>query len=60
MPRRPGSNRELDLQSLRKAGSCIARAIELFVNKDDKDAVAQAGLAERFIGEFMEKRDDGA
>jgi hypothetical protein len=56
MPRRPGAGRELDLQSLKQANVCIARAIELFVKKDDKDCVAQVELAERFLDEFMEKR----
>lgn len=59
MGRRPGStNRDLDLQSLKQANVCIARAIELFVKKDDKDCVAQVELAERFLDEFMEKHGD--
>lgn len=55
MPRRPGSARELDLQSLKQAGACVARAIELFVKKDDEEAVAQASLAWRFLDEFVDK-----
>ncbi len=60
MPRRPDSARELDLQSLKQANSCIAQAIALFIKKDDKEAVAQAELAWRFIDEFVEKRGDGS
>jgi hypothetical protein len=61
MGRRPGStNRDLDLQALKQANACIVRAIELFVKKEDEESVAQVGLAERFLDEFMEKHGDGA
>jgi hypothetical protein len=58
MPR--NSNRTLDLQSLKQANACIARAIELFVKKEDKEAVAQAELGWRFIDEFVDNRGDGS
>lgn len=57
-PRRIGSTREADLQSLKQANICVARAIELFVKENDIDALAQAELAWRFIDEFVEKRGD--
>jgi hypothetical protein len=58
MPR--NSNRDLDLQSLKQANACIVRAIELFVKKEDKEALAQANLGWRFIDEFVDKRGDGS
>lgn len=58
MPR--NSNRTLDLQSLKQANACIARAIELFVKKEDKEALAQTNLAWRFIDEFVDNRGDGS
>jgi len=58
MPR--NSNRDLDLQTLKQANACIVRAIELFVKKEDKEAVAQANLGWRFIDEFVDKRGDGS
>ena len=58
MPR--NSNRDLDLQTLKQANACIVRAIELFVKKEDKEALAQANLGWRFIDEFVDKRGDGS
>ncbi len=58
MPRRPGSSREIDLQSLKQAAASVARAIELFVQENDAEAVAQAELAWRFLDEFVDKRGD--
>lgn len=58
MARRPGAARELDLQSLKQAAACLGRAIELFVKKDDTEAVAQASLAGRFVDEFVDNRGD--
>jgi hypothetical protein len=58
MGRRPGSARAIDLQSLKQANACITRAIELFVKKDDTEAVAQAELAWRFLDEFVDKHGD--
>lgn len=61
MARRPGSAREIDLQTLKQAGACIARAMELFnknTKTDDIDAVAQAELAWRFMDEFVDRRGD--
>ena len=61
MGRRPGSsNRDIDLQSLKQANACVARAIELFVKREDREAVAQAELGYRFLDEFVEKRGDGS
>ena len=48
--------RDVDLQTLKQAAACIARAMELFVQKDDQDALAQADLAWRFIDEFVDRR----
>jgi len=59
MARRPNSARDLDLQSLKQAAASVARAIELFTKNtiaDDKDAVAQAELAWRFLDEFVHRR----
>lgn len=61
MPRRPGSARELDLQSLKQARASLDRAIVLFEKRtvvDDKEAVAQAQLAWRFLDEFVEKHSE--
>jgi len=58
MPR--NSNRDLDLQALKQANACIVRAIELFVKKEDKEALAQANLGWRFIDEFVDKHGDGS
>jgi hypothetical protein len=59
MSRSPGSARALELQSLKQASASTVRAIELF-NKDDRtsdaEALAQAELAERFLGEFVDNR----
>jgi hypothetical protein len=55
MGRRPGSAREIDLQTLKQASACVARAIELFVQLNDEDAAAQAQLAWRFLDEFVDK-----
>jgi len=60
MSRRPDSGRSLDLQSLKQAAACVARAIELFVKNtptDDPEAVAQVELAWRFLDEFVDRRD---
>lgn len=59
MARRPGSTREIDLQTLKQAGACIGRAIELFVRNqglDDVEVLAQVQLAWRFIDEYVDKR----
>ena len=56
MARSPGSARALDLQALKQALASTTRAIKLFVEGDDEDALAQAELAERFLGEFVESR----
>ena len=56
MSRQPGSARALDLQLLKQAIHSAQRAAELFVKEDDVDALAQAELAERFLGEFVESR----
>lgn len=61
MARRPGSAREIDLQSLKQAGACIARAMELFLKNtktNDAEAVAQAELAWRFMDEFVDRHGD--
>ncbi len=58
MPR--NSNRDLDLQTLKQANICIVRAIELFMKREDKEALAQTNLAWRFIDEFVDKRGDGS
>jgi|HubBroStandDraft_6_1064221.scaffolds.fasta_scaffold869114_2 hypothetical protein len=57
MPRAPGSARSLDLQLLTQAIHSARRAAELFMKEDDDEAIAQAELAERFLGEFVEKRE---
>jgi hypothetical protein len=62
MARRPGSAREIDLQTLKQASACIARAMELFIKNtktDDLEAVAQAELGWRFLDEFVDKHGDG-
>lgn len=56
MPRSPGSARALDLQLLKQAIHSAQRSAELFIKEDDVEAVAQAELAERFLGEFVESR----
>lgn len=61
MSRRPGSARDLDLQTLKQANACVARAIVLFEKRtgvDDKEAAAQAQLAWRFLDEFVEKHSE--
>ena len=61
MARRPGSAREIDLQTLKQAAACVARAMELFIKNtktDDPEAVAQAELAWRFLYEFIDKHGD--
>ena len=61
MARRPGSAREIDLQSLKQASACIARAMELFIKNtknDDPVAVAQVELAWRFLDEFVDRHGD--
>ena len=61
MARRPGSAREIDLQSLKQAAACVARAIELFIKDtktDDPAAIAQVELAWRFLDEFVDKHGD--
>ena len=63
MPRSPGSARALELQSLKQAAASIGRAIELFIKGDktsDVESLAQAELAERFLGEFVENRQQAA
>lgn len=59
MARRPGTAHE-DLQALKQANACIVRAIEL-LNKEDgklseKEAIAQAQLAWRFLDDFVDRR----
>jgi hypothetical protein len=56
MPRAPGSARALDLQLLTQAIASTQRAAELFLKGDDREATAQAELAERFLDEFIENR----
>lgn len=56
MARAPGSARALDLQLLKQAIHSAQRSAELFLKADDGEAVAQAELAERFLGEFIENR----
>ena len=56
MAKSPGSARALELQSLKQALASAARAVELFVKGEDGEALAQAELAERFLGEFVENR----
>ena len=59
--RRPGSAREIDLQSLKQANACITRAMELFnknTKTDDPEAVAQVELAWRFLDEFIDRHGD--
>jgi hypothetical protein len=51
-----GYSRSVDLQTLKQAATCLARAMELFVQKDDADAVAQVELAWRFLDEFVDRR----
>jgi hypothetical protein len=51
-----GYSRDVDLQTLKQAATCLVRALELFVKKDDKDAVAQVELAWRFLDEFVDRR----
>jgi hypothetical protein len=56
MPKSPGSARALDFQSLKQAIHSAQRAAELFLKEEDDEAVAQAALAERLLGEFIENR----
>jgi hypothetical protein len=61
MARRPGSAREIDLQTLKQASACITRAMELFIKNtktDDLEAVAQAELGWRFLDEFVDRHGD--
>ena len=52
-----GYSRKVDVQTLKQAAMSLARAMELFVKRDDTDAVAQAKLARRFLDEFIDRRD---
>jgi hypothetical protein len=56
VPKQPGSARALDLQLLKQAIHSTQRAAELFLKEEDGEALAQAELAERFLGEFVENR----
>jgi hypothetical protein len=56
MAKSPGSARALDFQALKQALASASRAVELFIREEDAEAVAQAELAERFLGEFVESR----